>query len=133
MNKHYKPGYIMILTLMIISVSIMIVTYLTTKGMVYSALVRTMTEREKARQLAASGIQLAFSTLSTSADEKEEKKEEKKESPPPQSPDQKKEPEAPASPADDAKKILTTLLPQLNKFQPIHSRRKLMALMARLY
>lgn len=123
MNRHNRSGYILILTLMIISVCVTIVTYLTTKSMVYSSLVRIMNEREKARQLAHAGIQLAFSQLSVTADEKEENKETP-------APPEQKTPGAPggppqSSPAQDSKTLLTTLLPNLNTVQTFVLKQKI--------
>lgn len=64
MNSNQKNnGYILVLTLLIISLSVMLVTYIFNKGTVYTQFARTIIDREKAKMAAFSGVQLAMSQL----------------------------------------------------------------------
>lgn len=67
------PGYILLLTLMLLSIGVLLVTQISHRGMVHIHFDQTMIEREKAKQLALGGVQLAISKLSI-----QEKKEEPK-------------------------------------------------------
>ena len=80
MSNTTKPGYILVLTLIILSIGVLLVTQLSHRGMVHIHFDQTMIEREKAKSLALGGIQLAISQLSIKATEtaKNEKQEEKK-------------------------------------------------------
>lgn len=65
MNKHYKQsGFILVLTTMILSIAIIIVSQLVNKGMLSISFDKTVIEREKAKLLAQSGVQIAMSQLS---------------------------------------------------------------------
>lgn len=61
--KYFDSGYILVLTLLLISLSVALVTYIFNKGTVYIHYTRTVIEREKAKMLALSGVQLAMSQL----------------------------------------------------------------------
>ncbi|MEX0940269.1 MAG: hypothetical protein WDZ41_02835 [Candidatus Babeliales bacterium] len=61
-----SEGYILVLTLMILSIITIIATQLFNRGTVHIHFDQTMIEREKAKTLALGGIQLAFSQLSLS-------------------------------------------------------------------
>ncbi|PKN03538.1 hypothetical protein CVU75_01745 [Candidatus Dependentiae bacterium HGW-Dependentiae-1] len=58
-----KCGFILIFTLLFISLSVGMVTYLFVKGQVYAPFMRAMIDREKARSIALSGVQIALSQL----------------------------------------------------------------------
>lgn len=64
MERKHKPGFILPLTLSIIGLSIALVTYMANNGRVFTPTAKTMIEREKARMLARSGIEIAMSQLS---------------------------------------------------------------------
>lgn len=103
MNKQNAAhGYILILTLMITALSMTMVTYMFIKGQLHMSFMRTMIDREKARALAASGIQIAMSQL-TQFEELEPKKEEA----------QKEKPNSDRL----AKELLERVLPALNRWQ----------------
>jgi hypothetical protein len=96
-----KPGYVLTLTLALIALCMFISTYVFNKGFVFVRFSHTMIEREKARQLAYGGVQLAISQLAAF-----EKK-----------PEKEKKDEKAAAPASDGASLLKTLLPILNKPQ----------------
>ena len=58
-----QPGYILALTLMILALAIVITTQMFNKGMVHSVYAKTVMDREKSKQLALGGIQVALSML----------------------------------------------------------------------
>jgi hypothetical protein len=76
-----KQGYILVLVLIMIALSMMIATYLANKGMVFNAFTKTIIEREKAEQLALSGIQIALNMMYMPPEKKEVKEGEKPQSP----------------------------------------------------
>lgn len=63
MKNRGAPGYILLLSLMIIALSVILVTYMANKSMIHTYFTRSMIDREKAKRLAFSGIQLALSQL----------------------------------------------------------------------
>ena len=58
-----SSGYILVLTLIILSIIVIMVTQLFNKGRVHLYYAKTMIEREQAKQLALGGIQLAMNQL----------------------------------------------------------------------
>ncbi len=74
MESIHKKGFILPLTLSIIALAIILVTYMSNNSRVFAPSARAMIEREKARMLAQSGIQIAMSQLSLPDKNKEEKK-----------------------------------------------------------
>lgn len=67
-----QPGYILVLTLLILSISVILVTRMVNKGITFSHFSQLATDREQAKLLAESGIQIAMSELmvtSTKADQ----------------------------------------------------------------
>lgn len=75
MNHTKRSGFIMILTLMIISMIMILVTRLYEQSRIHAALVHTLINREKAKMLALSGVQLALSQLSVEQEKAEQKNE----------------------------------------------------------
>ena len=63
--KQVKKGYILVLTLLLLSISVILVTYLFNRGTVFVPFMQTMIGREKADMLALGGVQLAMSQLAT--------------------------------------------------------------------
>lgn len=59
-----KPGYILVLTLMILSISTIVVTQIFYQGRLFNAFVPLIIEKEKARQIALAGIPIAIAQLS---------------------------------------------------------------------
>src|SRR5579859_3407887 len=99
MIQHNKPGYILVLTLMILAIAIVITTQLFNQGTVHSVYANTVVEREKAKQLALGGIQVAMSVLT-----------------PKESSEQKTDETAQAEPKDEKRSQLKKLLPALNRW-----------------
>ena len=104
-----RQGYILVMTLMIISVSVVIVSYLFNRRTAYVPFMEAMAQREKAKLLALGGIQVAISKLV-----EEEEKETK-------SGDQKK----PVSPDEETKKFLLRIVPHINRWQRISLKEEL--------
>jgi hypothetical protein len=97
---HIKKGFILIFTLLFISLSVGLGTYLFVKGQVYTPAMRAHIDREKARTLAFSGIHVALSQVSYfPGKEKKEGREKKSET------------------ADATKKLYERILPTLNRWQ----------------
>ncbi|MDR3550559.1 MAG: hypothetical protein P4L31_04040 [Candidatus Babeliales bacterium] len=122
-NKQHKPGYIFLLTLMIMSLATVLVSYVFTSGSIHVPFIKTMIDREKAKQLALGGIQIAISQLSQEVDASQDAKNEQAK---PDQPDQSKKPklsptassEALAKGEDQAnKKLFETVIPTLNRWQ----------------
>ncbi len=99
--KQAKQGYILVLTLLLISISVILVTYMFNRGTVFVPFMRTMVEREKANVLALGGLQLAMSQLATQVKLQETK-------------DGKLQK---ISDEQIAKELLQTILPSLNQWQ----------------
>lgn len=97
--KSTAPGYMIVLTLMLCAVAVAAVTYLARKKSVYVPLAYGVLEKEKASQLAASGIQVALSQL---AGRKKTETDKDTKSPDPHGAD---------------KQMLTFLLPNLGRWQ----------------
>jgi hypothetical protein len=106
-----KSGFILPVTLILIALFVFSITYLTTKNMVFSSFSKTMVDREKARQLAYSGIQLAISQLMSALES--EKKEAATATPAKQ----------PAPAESNSKKFIKTMLPLFNTVQEFKLRK----------
>ncbi len=63
-KSNKQPGYILLLTLMILSITTIVVTQIFFQARLYNAFIPLMTEKEKARQLALSGVSIAIAQLS---------------------------------------------------------------------
>ncbi len=59
-----QPGYILLLTIMILSISTIVVTQIFFQARLYNAFIPINIEKEKARQLALSGVSIAIAQLS---------------------------------------------------------------------
>jgi hypothetical protein len=64
MMKNNKPGYVLVMTLLMLSILVIVVSRLFYKASAYSGFSTTIIESQKAKQLALSGIQLAISRMS---------------------------------------------------------------------
>ena len=62
--KHASPGYILVLTLLIISASVILVSRLINRSMGNKRQSRLLIDREKAKMIALGGLQIAISQLS---------------------------------------------------------------------
>lgn len=124
-----RNGYIMIVTLLVVSLALVLVAYMINRSTVYLPLTRTVIDREKAKELAFAGLQMAMSQLAyadvVEKEEKEEKQETKKPAQVPQQQAQHgqaqgaQQPEPPKeSPGAAAgKQFLKTILPVMNNWQ----------------
>lgn len=108
MNKQSQSGYIMVLTLMIIGISVILVTQLFNRASVHRSFVATITKQQKAKELALAGILIAQSQLYTLRQAQGERGERQAQRPG-QQPAQKQE--------DPNKKFLEEVLPVLNRWQ----------------
>lgn len=102
--KVKNNGYILVLTLMILSVLVVIVTSMFFNQTGHSALTKTIVDREKAKMLALAGVQLAVSKLTII---------------PKKSDEQKKSKEANDGAKNDIK-LLMNILPTINRWQTIN-------------
>lgn len=93
------------------SLATVLVSYVFTSGSIHVPFIKTMIDREKAKQLALGGIQIAISQLSQEVDTQQDAKE-----PQAAKPDQPEKPKL--SPEDQAnKKLFETIMPELNRWQ----------------
>lgn len=107
-TKNLNPGYILVLTLMIISILVIVVTGVFYNTVAQIAFTKTIVDREKAKVLALSGIQLAIDKL-TLPEEKPQKEEVDKKG---------KEDSKPKD--NKSKQLLKRILPKLNRWQVIN-------------
>ncbi len=105
-----QPGYIILLTLMILSISTIIVTQIFLQARLYNTFIPLSLEKERARQLAFSGVSVAIAQLSLQ-DTHFEKSSEKKGGVSEEKADPKKEA------AEHAKALLKTLLTVQGRWQ----------------
>lgn len=99
-----KNGYIIPLTLVIISLSIGIITYLYVRGSTFVPYVNTLLKREQAKSLALGGIQIGLSQLA-------QRKEEVEQTASPTDTQQKKKEKS------YEEQLISSILPHLNQWQ----------------
>ncbi len=97
MKKH--PGFILPMVTMLLSIAVLLVMSMYRRGSIFVPFMTTIVHRQKAKQLALSGIQIAISELSEVAKKKEQEK------------------KVPPSEDQDNKLLLSSLLPELNQWQ----------------
>ena len=116
---HKKNGYILILSLMIISLAITLVTYIFYVGSVQMPFSYTMIHREKAKLLALSGIQIAIAKLSQEVEIKDEgkKPDNQANSAQPQAGGAEKKKAEPSPQEQAAQKLIKEIVPSLNRWQ----------------
>jgi hypothetical protein len=107
-ERSARPGYILLLTLLMLAASVMVVTYISTRGSAYLPFMQTMVDREKAKFIVLGGVQVAIAQLSKKA-------EPKKEAGSPSSP-VKPGPQASSAEQNDIQ-LLTDILPTINRWQ----------------
>lgn len=95
-HTHSSSGFILIITLSIITLSIILITYISNKSSSYIPFTRLSVDRPKAYELALGGLQLALSQLATAAQGTSKAK---------------------PTELDHAKELLITLLPTYNQWQ----------------
>jgi hypothetical protein len=64
MHARARSGYILILTMLLLSAAIMLVSHVINRSLAYLRLSRLVSDRESAKMLALSGVQIALSQLS---------------------------------------------------------------------
>jgi hypothetical protein len=96
-----KSGYIILLTLLIISLAIVLVTYLFIRGTIFVPYADVMIKREKARHLALGGIHIACAQLAVMPDRAVQNQDKEKKSPE----------------EVELQYFLTYILPRINKWQ----------------
>ena len=72
-----NSGFIMVLTLMFMALFVILITRIFEQGTAYCALAKTTIAREKARQIALGGVQLALSKLTKGEEAETEEKDKK--------------------------------------------------------
>jgi len=117
-SKLNKSGYILVLTLMILSVLVVVVTSMFFNETAHSALTKTIVDREKAKMLALGGLQLAISKLTIIPDKKSKEQKEVKE----QKEKKETEPKGKEQAAEQKNevKLLAKILPSLNRWQTVN-------------
>jgi hypothetical protein len=108
-----QPGYILLLTIMILSLSTIVVTQIFFQARLYNSFIPLMVEKEKARQLALSGVSIAIAQLSLH-DARFEKQKDQKLGKPEEKKDQKNTAE---ESVDHAKNLLRTVLSVQGRWQ----------------
>jgi hypothetical protein len=103
-HAHTHSGFIMVLTLMILSIGIIIVSQLSQQSGVHAIFVSSVVKREQAKLLALSGVQIAMSQLTL------KKKEEKKDKP-------AQSAQQPTAAPGDAVEFLRQIVPLMNVWQ----------------
>jgi hypothetical protein len=110
--RHAQHGFIMLTTLLLVALMTALGTYFFQRGMVHIPYMHVMVNREKARMLALSGIEIAIGQLI------EPVKEEKKDDAGAQPGAVKTQPGAAQTSSDsDEKKFAQRLIPLLNRWQ----------------
>lgn len=107
-----RPGFILVLTLMVTSLAVIIVTYLINRSSVFVPVAKVMTDREKAQQLALGGVQLAISKLAYADVVEKAKQEEEKKTKDQTKPGAQQQP----TKAGGEKQMVESLLPLLNRW-----------------
>lgn len=77
-SHNASHGYILVLTLIILSIMVIMVTQLFNKGRTHLYFSKVMIEREQAKQIALGGLQLAMNQLAVNPEKNDEQKTEEK-------------------------------------------------------
>ncbi len=112
--RNSRSGYIMIFTLIMISLLTALVTYLANRSIPYISLSATVVERERAKEIALGGIQMGLSQLAWAAADTKEKKE--------QPTDEKKGEQNKTLEQDE--RFLEKILPRLNRWNSVKLTKK---------
>jgi hypothetical protein len=102
MKNTTRPGFMMIMTFMMLTIGVVVATQLFFKGSVYTVYMSSVKKREQAKRLARSGIQIALNQLALQDTKIIEEEEDEKKS---------------KDPIVRQKKLLKTLLTVQNKWQ----------------
>lgn len=113
-KNNTSAGYIMIFTLLVVAAATVMVTYVGHRGSFYLPFSRMILAREKAKQLALGGVQVAIAQLAKSVKKEEGKRQE---------PQQEVKQEAGSAPVEkkesnpEERDLLRRILPVLNRWQ----------------
>lgn len=110
-----KPGYIIMLTLLILSMAVVLITAVVRQSFSYQRQTRSMQERVRARLLALSSLEIALSQVSFIAPKEKKGKEESQGQ-------QKPEPGKPTAKEADKKEVLQPLQEWALKLLPLINR-----------
>ncbi|MCK5633369.1 hypothetical protein KAH94_06445 [bacterium] len=116
-NNSSQPGYVMVLSLLLMSLIIFLVTNMADKGRVHVQYLKVMIDRQKAKQLAFSGVQVALSQLANM--DQSQKKDESDF----QSKDKQKNQKV-LSEDEQARQFLKNFLPTMNQWQTFSLKKK---------
>jgi len=109
-QRAQRPGYVMVFSLMMIAIIIVLITAVVDRSRVHVHYMKTIIDREKAKSLAWSGVQVAMSQLATMHQSKKEDAAARTEK---EAADKKKKTDV----QQEAKQFITTILPRLNRWQ----------------
>ncbi len=112
-----QQGFILVLTLMLLSIGVLLVTQLSHRGMVHIHFDQTMIDREKAKELALGGLQLAISQLTIKETDESKKPAAGKPAASVTSSGKKEE-------KDSKQEFLKKLIPALNRWQTFELKEK---------
>lgn len=109
--KYASNGFVLVTTMLILSLAVVLISFIINRSTVFFPLARTTIDREKAKELALGGLQLASSQLAY-ADVVETEEKEGAKTPENQKP-------AANNTLNQSKQMLKVLVPVLNKWQTI--------------
>lgn len=113
-----QRGYILMLTLMIVSLSVAMLTYITYRAAAYTPFARATIDREKAYQLAVGGVNVACAQLAQEPKKDKKEKDEGAAESKEASEQEQTEKETPTNgDKDHAQSLLKFLLPVKNRWQ----------------
>ncbi|MFC1843132.1 hypothetical protein ACFLYU_05745, partial [Candidatus Dependentiae bacterium] len=109
--RQNQPGYILVFSLMFIALVVMLATRISNRGLLHVSYAKIMIDREHAKMLALSGLQIAMAQLSTLEEEKKNAEEKNKK-------DAKKTPSKSALWTEkEAKEFIKNVWPLMYKWQ----------------
>ncbi len=117
MQQTKQPGFTLVITLMVIALIVAIVTVMAHKSSVHVHYMKTMNNREKAKNLAWSGVQIAMSQLANLEKESEKKGITTTGSKPTAAASEDKKQPQKKDPIEVQKRFLIKILPHLNTWQ----------------
>lgn len=114
MRQTEGRGFILVTSLIITTLFVFLVTYLSYRTTTFISFAKTSIDREKAYALALGGIQIGMSQLVPPVDQEKQKEQ--------AGPKQQKEQKKQAEQAAQSKALLTSILPPLNRWQAFELR-----------
>lgn len=122
-NQNKKDGYILVLSLMMISILFILVTGMFYNSTSYTALTSTAVNREKAKMLALGGLKIAYGKLTLPA-KKEEKVKKQQSVPPGPGPGQRQQDQSNQE-LKNKLLILKKVLPTINRWEVINLKQEI--------